>query len=139
MLFLDLSLKNERNCWITDVFKNLIRCQYSYCDYIIMTKNGSVFCKTVLVLRFLWRIFCNVFPSTWNMNFCWLIICLSLKWLQRDSNPQPLGKKTLKHLVKLAFFCIWVFFHDYRTLGEGARHFFISSLPLPPASQTLRH
>ena len=139
MLFLDLSLKNERNCRITDVSKNLIRCQYSHCNYIVMTKNGSVFCKTVLVLRFLWRIFCNVFLSTWNMKFFWLIICLPLKWLQRDSNPQPLCKKTLNHLLKPAFFCIWVFFHDYRTVGEVARNFFISSLPLPPASQTLRY
>ena len=30
-------------------------------------------------------------------------------------------------------------FTNHRTAGEGGGHFFISSLPLPPASQTLRH
>ena len=30
-------------------------------------------------------------------------------------------------------------FTNYRTAGEGGGHFFNSSLPLPPASQTLRH
>ena len=37
-----------------------------------------------------------------------------------------------------------VFFHDHsranhRTAGEGGGHFFNSLLPLPPASQTVRH
>ena len=43
----------------------------------------------------------------------------------------------------LFFFSIWVFhsriFTNHRTAGEGERHFFNSSLPLQPASQTLRH
>ena len=30
-------------------------------------------------------------------------------------------------------------FTNHRTAGEGGRHLFDSSLPLPPASQTLRH
>ena len=30
-------------------------------------------------------------------------------------------------------------FTNHRTAGEGGGHFFNSSLPLPPASQTLRH
>ena len=30
-------------------------------------------------------------------------------------------------------------FMNHRTVGEGGGHFFNSSLPLPPASQTLRH
>ena len=30
-------------------------------------------------------------------------------------------------------------FMNHRTTGEGGGHFFISSLPLPPASQTLRY
>ena len=30
-------------------------------------------------------------------------------------------------------------FMNHRTEGEGGRHFFNSSLPLPPASQKLRH
>ena len=43
----------------------------------------------------------------------------------------------------------WVFFFylgflsrtftNHRTAGEGGGHFFNSSLPLPPASQTIRH
>ena len=42
--------------------------------------------------------------------------------------------------------CIYIFylgflsqtFTNHRTAGEGAEHFFISSLALPPASQTFR-
>ena len=30
-------------------------------------------------------------------------------------------------------------FSNHRTAGEGEGHFFNSSIPLPPASQTLRH
>ena len=30
-------------------------------------------------------------------------------------------------------------FTNHRTAGEGGGHFFNSSLPLPPASQTIRH
>ena len=30
-------------------------------------------------------------------------------------------------------------FTNHRTAGEGGGHFFNSSLPLPPSSQTLRH
>ena len=30
-------------------------------------------------------------------------------------------------------------FTNHRTAGKGGWHFFSSSLPLPPASQTLRH
>ena len=41
------------------------------------------------------------------------------------------------------FFSIWVFltqtFTNHRTVWEGGGHFFNSLLPLPPASQTLRH
>ena len=38
-------------------------------------------------------------------------------------------------------FSMWIFFHDtnHRTAEEGGGHFIKSSLPLPPASQTLRH
>ena len=35
-------------------------------------------------------------------------------------------------------FLSWTF-TNHRTAGEGGGHFFNSSLPLPPASQTLRH
>ena len=41
------------------------------------------------------------------------------------------------------FFSIWVFFHEHSRFtgqqGKGEGYLFNSSLPLPPASQTLRH
>ena len=45
------------------------------------------------------------------------------------------------------FFSIWVFFHEHSRFtgqqgkgrGGGGGYLFNSSLPLPPASQTLRH
>ena len=47
-------------------------------------------------------------------------------------------------LISFSFFSIWVFFLSrtftiHRTAGEEGRYLFNSSLPLPPASQTLRH
>ena len=46
-------------------------------------------------------------------------------------------------LVSYMFFSIWVFFHEHSRItgleGKGGGHFFNSSLPLPPASQILRH
>ena len=46
-------------------------------------------------------------------------------------------------IQKRFFFSIQVFlsrtFTNHRTAGKGGGHFLNSSLPLPPASQTLRH
>ena len=48
-------------------------------------------------------------------------------------------------VVVVVVVSIWAFSDDHsrttndRTAGEGRGHFFNSSLPLPPASQTLRH
>ena len=48
----------------------------------------------------------------------------------------------------ILFVCLFVFFYlgflsqtftNHRTAGEGVGHFCISSLPIPPASQTLRY
>ena len=51
--------------------------------------------------------------------------------------------KSINTVSKSTFFSIWVFlsrtFTNHRTPGEGGGHFFNSSLPLPPTSQTLRH
>ena len=54
--------------------------------------------------------------------------------------------------IEFVFFFVFVFFlfflyldflsqpfTNHRTVGEGGGHFFNCSLPLPPASQTLRH
>ena len=44
--------------------------------------------------------------------------------------------------IEWLFFCLGFLsqpFTNHRTAGEGRRHFFNSSLPLPPASQTIRH
>ena len=50
------------------------------------------------------------------------------------------SKKRKNQRVATSPFCsIWVFFHNHPTAGEGGGHFLNSSLPLPPASQTLRH
>ena len=45
-------------------------------------------------------------------------------------------------LMRQFFFCLVFFsqtFTNYRNAGEGGGHFINSSLPLPPASQTLRN
>ena len=47
---------------------------------------------------------------------------------------------SFEHILQLFFFLPRFFsqtFTNHRTAGEGERHFFNSSLPLPPSSQTL--
>ena len=51
---------------------------------------------------------------------------------------------TLSEIILFFFFvfylgCLSLTFTNHRTAGERGGHFFNSSLPLPPASQTLRH
>ena len=58
-------------------------------------------------------------------------------------------KNTLRHVdARLLIIIIIIFFYldfllqpftNHRTAGERGRTFFNSSLPLPPAPQTLRH
>ena len=56
-----------------------------------------------------------------------------------------IGKGSLKKEEILFYFFLIVFFYlgflsrTFTTAGEGGGYFFDSSLPLPPASQTLRH
>ena len=62
----------------------------------------------------------------------------------KKSRKLLIGQTRNIKLFKIIFFSFWVFFHErftnHRTAGEGGGHFFNSSLlPLPPASQTLRH
>ena len=63
----------------------------------------------------------------WNKVF-WIFFCFS-------------SKKCV--LIILIFFSIWVFFHGHSRFtgqqGKGEATSFNSSLPLRPASQTLRH
>ena len=47
--------------------------------------------------------------------------------------------KPLKPIKVFFFFLSGISFTNHKTAGEGGGHFFNSSLPLPPASQTLRH
>ena len=54
------------------------------------------------------------------------------------------NKKRTKEQRSLFFFFFYLgflsrTFTNHRTAREGGGHFFNSSLPLPPASQTLRH
>ena len=56
--------------------------------------------------------------------------------------PAVLKIASVTPTFKKGDFSIWVFlsrpFTIHRTAGEGGRHFFNSSLPLPSTSQTLR-
>ena len=61
---------------------------------------------------------------------------------------QECKKGIAEPMTRMFFFVVVVVFYRgflsrpftiHRTAGEGGGHFFNSSLPLPPASQTLRH
>ena len=62
-------------------------------------------------------------------------------WYLVISDKDDVYKK-LVHIFFFFFFYLGFLsrtFTNHRTAGEGGGHFFNSSLPLPPASQTIRH
>ena len=66
------------------------------------------------------------------------------KQLKVKTETEKLKSKTntFNHMKLIFFFYLGFFsqpFTNHGTAGEGGGHFFNSSLPLPPASQTLRH
>ena len=67
--------------------------------------------------------------------------CISRNKRARNKNHKEIF--TLDLLVQITVFFYLGFlsptFTNHSTAGEGGGHFFHSSLPLPPASQTLRH
>ena len=69
------------------------------------------------------------------------LIIIFLKFLQtketQHQQPYILPRPLLFFLFYLGFLSRT--FTNHRTAGEGGGHFFNSSLPLPPALQTLRH
>ena len=73
--------------------------------------------------------------------------CLKLAKNQANAKQYPEAELLLfenysHSSYALFFFCRGFLsrpFTNHRTAGEGGRHFFNSSLSLPPASQTLRH
>ena len=70
---------------------------------------------------------------------CKMSEILALKY--KDSSKWR-ASASVSPVVILFFFYLgflWWTFTNNRTAGEGVGHFFNSSLPLPPASQTPRH
>ena len=84
--------------------------------------------------------------SLWNFNVVWLLQLWSRKkWFCKISvsRREDVRKKHLLSATTLHcfFFCLgflsWTFM-NHRIASEGGGHFINSSLPLPPASQTLK-
>ena len=77
----------------------------------------------------------------WHV-FVWVLRAVMYHSAEARPGPSQASKINLFFFF-FFFFSIWVFFHNHswihRTAGEGGGHFFNSSLPLPSASQTLRH
>ena len=99
---------------------------------------AMIFRLNNLKLRYCWKIFCNVYLY---------ILCLFVGY---EAIHIHVTTFSLTHSLVLTnhtkaynrfFFYLgflsWTF-TNHRSAGEGGGHFFISSLPLPPASQTLR-
>ena len=59
--------------------------------------------------------------------------------LNNDKSLSRTKPWTRMHLFFFNLSFLWRTFTNYRTAGEGGVHFFNSSLPLLPSSQTLRH
>ena len=79
-----------------------------------------------------------------DYSFLFLILVCYIRLVHHTSNFQ-IAAIALTSLVKDTFsLFFYLGFHsrtftNHRTAGEGRRHFFSSSLPLPPAPHTLRH
>ena len=79
-----------------------------------------------------------------DYSFLFLILVCYIRLVYHTSNFQ-IAAIALTSLVKDTFsLFFYLGFHsrtftNHRTAGEGRRHFFSSSLPLPPAPHTLRH
>ena len=76
-----------------------------------------------------------------------LYYCLQNLSLKSKKQKQPFRKTNPKKMVIFKIFrkaltylgLLSRTFTNHRTAGEGGGNFFNSSLPVPPASQTLRH
>ena len=89
----------------------------------------------------LWSFF--VFINVRSIVFPLVILlwCPSLRSDLGDFNFEKLkslGQRFLFYCIFL-FYLVFFFFTNHGTEWEGGGHFYNSSLPLPPASQTLRH
>ena len=79
-----------------------------------------------------------------DYSFLFLILVCYIRLVYHTSNFQ-IAAIALTSLVKDTFSLFFSLgfhsrtFTNHRTAGEGRRHFFSSSLPLPPAPHTLRH
>ena len=79
-----------------------------------------------------------------DYSFLFLILVCYIRLVYHTSNFQ-IAAIALTSLVKDTFsLFFYLGFHsrtftNHRTAGEGRRHFFSSSLPLPPAPHILRH
>ena len=79
-----------------------------------------------------------------DYSFLFLILVCYIRLVYHTSNFQ-IAAIALTSLVKDTFsLFFYLGFHsrtftNHRTAWEGRRHFFSSSLPLPPAPHTLRH
>ena len=79
----------------------------------------------------------SVFELESCCSLCFESVCFTV------FNSEKLFHRTTS-IKFFFFFCFYFGFlsrtlTNHRTVGEGGGHFFISSLPLPLASQTLRH
>ena len=125
-----LSKEKFENCTALLLIGNEDKSQYVYIkdfltDLRILKQNIKA--KSI----FVWAVY-NALVLNKVVNFS-IKVCLEIyvkeatKMPEKDSNA--------------FFFSIWVFFHEHsRFTGlQGKRGVSISALPLPPASQTLRH
>ena len=93
------------------------------------------------ILRYFRSLLVNKLLST-KMLTLKLTMLLALTSASRCSEIRHLDTRFYTKSERIFFYHLGFLsqpFTNHRTAGEGEGHFFNSSLPLPPASQTLRH
>ena len=139
-LLFDVVRSTLRRCCKCDVATSTLwqRCQYNihglFGHELTIQRQGNVeatlqFWRRGISVATMCSVCTTLRPNHKHCHsvFRWWVSYFSLKYNWRNA----------------FFFAIWVFIHKHSQItglqGKWGGHFFNSSLPLPPASQTLKH
>ena len=118
------------------------------CKYRIISQISMYNWMQNYIFQYLW--YCILIFLRTNYNLLWQVGWFFTWWVEGiiTSSDSSLTQNIIRETIKVGekkdgfFFCLSFLlrtFTNHRTVGEGERHFFNSSLPLPTASQTLRY
>ena len=125
-------------------FSEVVGCEVTEERISIIVPFGWIFCKTFQISVFLKQLGTK---TSWDFTSA---LREATVFVQVNFDTDPLGLIQIpdawmrSNTCRFQYFFFYLGFHsrtftNHRTAGEGGGHFFNSSLPLPTASQTLKH